>query len=559
MKLSSTAVTEFKRSLKSLSLGVVLSCLASLSSLTLMGTAGYFLTIMGVAGFWGISVNIFIFSSIIRLSALLRTLLRYLERIINHHLTFKVIERWRSALFNKMLSLPLDEALHLRSHDVERTLRHDLGVIESLYIREILPIFCAVILSTILLLVLFFISKPLAVMVSFFVAAAVLVLPLVVMKIQGASYYRKTLLSEQLQRQSGNLILGLFDLQSAGAVPFLYRRTQASAIKKALFAGRRLFYDGLLSAMLTSLALLSFPLTILILIPMVEKGLISGPLMIALAIVVMSSFEFLMPLPAAVFAIKESLVSLKRIYNLEKKAVTRRSGPDVDTAIHTDAEGRILGTELSGRVSSLVFDKVTFKRGNLPVIKDFSYTFKSSENYLITGRTGCGKTTLIHLLTGLLDPDEGTLRADGICIGTFNQIKWREHYALSLQENSFIPGTVREILKGSLNKVSEQSFFDVLRCVNLEKTIKALPAGLDTYLDGITSSLSGGEMRRLSLARALILKREFLILDEPFEGLDDNNVRIILQNLSSLKGGVIIISHRKMPQRLDKLNIIKLD
>lgn len=566
MLVSKAASGELKRASRSLMLGVMLSIISSLSSVILMGAAGYFLTMMGIAGFLGVSCNIFILSALIRLCALLRTLLRYLERIINHNLTFKVIERWRHALYQKVLALSYDEAMLLQSHNVERTLRHDIAVIESLYIKEALPIVCALILGLILGTVLSAFSIKLALAALSLMVFSSAVLPLVILKLKGIVKVREALLAARLQRQSGNLIMGLFDLKSAGAVEFIQEKTVRTIRRKAQCRARFTFYEGLAEAVLTSCASLILPLAILILLPLLKSGVIAGPTLICLSIAAMASYEWLMPVPLAILAFKESLLSLRRIALLEKKgeeglkqrerAKETMQNVDAGSSDSAAAGGRALA--IPPKVSELNFDKVSFKRGAHQILKDFSYTFKSSENYLIEGRVGAGKTTLMMLFSGILMPQSGSIKADGVSIGTFNQEEWRSHYALSLQEIAILPGTIREILREVKRDASDEECWAALEKAAAADVVKALPQGLDSFVGTFSQNLSGGELRRLCLARALMVEREFLILDEPLEGLDAALACKVIENAVKGRGGVIIISHKALNFELSNLNVLKL-
>lgn len=517
-------------SLPSLALGMLLAVTASLSSITLMGAAAYFLTMMGIAGYTGGICNIFILSALIRLCALLRTLLRYAERVLNHKLTFEFIEKWRLALFRRVLKLPIEEALRLKSADVERTLRFDLGVLEQLYIRDVLP--CATAFVTGLMLTAFMLSVSFKVAFLYMLLpCAALLIPLLIVHLRGRVWLEHALSGDRLQESVSNLIGGLLDLTALNAVARSEQQVFEVSEKRSALTATLTFYGDFLSAAVTVVASLLLPLSLLILLPYTGK-ILSGEMAVAVAVVAMASGELFVALPHALLSLKGDRHSLKRILTLESKATE---------------EAYSLKEHPLASLSTVSLEKVSYFRQGRAVLKDLSHTFISSRNYLIEGPVGAGKSTLIYLLSGLLAPHEGRLLLNGEDRGGQTLSLLRSHCALSLQELSFLPGSVREMFLSVQPALSEEEMWEALEVACLSQVIRALPQGLDTYLGPGGSGLSGGELRRLSLARAYCVKREFLLLDEPFEGLDEALSAQIVERVTKNRGGVIIITHQSFP------------
>ena len=128
-------------------LGIFVSVLASLSSMALMATAGWFLTAMALAGFAGYALDIFTPSAMIRMFALLRTALRYFDRLFSHDATFKIIEVFKVRMFEKAVSLPHMQSLAFKNSDIERRMRADIDKLELAYLKEFMPFACAFIVS----------------------------------------------------------------------------------------------------------------------------------------------------------------------------------------------------------------------------------------------------------------------------------------------------------------------------------------------------------------------------------------------------------------------------
>ncbi len=563
------------RHLWPMSLGLLLSVIASASSIALMGAAAYFLTMMGIAGFLGISCNIFMLSALIRFCALMRTLLRYAERIINHNLTFRFIESYRLRLYRKVLNLPYEQSLNLQNYRVERTLRHDLSNIEQIYIRQALPVLSALMLGLGLGLFFWSFYPPFALALTSLMILSAAAVPYALLRLKDDALATHARCAEALQEHSLNLILGLLDLKTLGAL----QRAKAKAIKlslqKSAAQSNLILMENCLNALVLFCANLSLPLSLLILLPQAQEGLISRQMLITLAITAMAAFEFVLPLPAAILSFYEVRHSLKRIAALESyqdeqeeafacaklKSVACRdcqSGPVQKMDLIKQElpcedlafKDEICFKEGQGRIAEIALCGAGFAYGQKSVFKNLNLSFKRTEFVLIKGRVGIGKSTLAAILTGLLRPQDGFVSVDGRALDYRRLKEYRSHLALSLQDPLVLEGTVYELFAALNPKITDKQCYEYLDLVELSAKIRALPHGLYSQVHDLKVNFSGGEQRRLNLAQAISACPDFLILDEPLEGLDAAMGRRILQRLCKAREGLIIISHQNLDESI---------
>ena len=169
----------------------------------------------------------------------------------------------------------------------------------------------------------------------------------------------------------------------------------------------------------------------------------------------------------------------------------------------------------------------------------------------LVGESGSGKTTLARLLVGLAQPSEGRVTVNGIDLALLDGTAWRERIAWVAQQPFFFKGSVRENLLLARPDATDAEIYNALEAAAALQFVAALPAGLATQLGDRGAGLSGGELRRLALARAFLRNAALVVLDEPTAGLDPDNERLVSEALQRLAVGrtVLLISHRETTVR----------
>ena len=194
----------------------------------------------------------------------------------------------------------------------------------------------------------------------------------------------------------------------------------------------------------------------------------------------------------------------------------------------------------------LAFEGVSFRYGEgIEALSNFDVTFKRGELIGLFGRSGSGKSTVAALAVRLYDPDQGCVRLDGIPLGQYELGALRNSFGLSMQEPVLFGESIRENLLLGRPEATDPELWVALSEAGAEMFMRALPGGLDTTLGSSGVGLSGGERRRLVLARTLLRRAPILIVDEPFGGLDKVAVDRVRNTLLALskQSIVIVIAH----------------
>jgi len=178
-------------------------------------------------------------------------------------------------------------------------------------------------------------------------------------------------------------------------------------------------------------------------------------------------------------------------------------------------------------------------------LTDVSFSAAPGELVIITGPSGAGKSTLSKLATRFYDPSSGVITLDGVPLTHLNLEFLREQVALLPQEMLILNGTIRENIGAGRPGASDEEIEQAARAAAAHDFVAALPEGYDTEIAPGTAALSGGQLKRITIARAMLRAAPVLILDEPTAGLDSVSARQVVQPLRRLMSGrtTIMITH----------------
>lgn len=192
--------------------------------------------------------------------------------------------------------------------------------------------------------------------------------------------------------------------------------------------------------------------------------------------------------------------------------------------------------------SNLELKSIHFGYTDNSIIKDFNKNFVLGKSYLLFGQSGKGKTTLLDIISGLITPQNGEILIDGSSTKEY----WNELLSYVLQDTILFEGTIAENITSGI-QYSKEALNSAIEKAELQKLIDKLPLGLDTIIQEGGKGLSGGEKQRIAIARALIRDSKILLLDEITSALDAQNETRILETISKLKEGriIIIVAHRE--------------
>jgi len=516
-------------------LGTLLSLITLLANVGLLALSGWFITSMAVAGVMGTTINYFTPAAIIRGLAMVRTAGRYGERVITHEATFRLIADLRTWFYRHIEPLAPAALSRYRSGELLNHLQKDIDRLDAVYLRIAMPIIVAAVCVLIFTLFVASYDLRLAMLNLGFLLAAGLVLPLWIERKSRASGREQVRLTVGLRVECVDTVQGMAELVACDAdarQAARFHRANESLLQQQ---DRYQKYQSLAEASQGLITQLAVWCVLLIGIPLVQGAQLSPPNLAMLALFTLASFEAIMPLPAALGLLGETGEAARRIFEVvDTPSVVQE--PEHPRLPPERGNIRFEGVSLSYGNENKALDSITF---DLP----------AGSHTLLRGPSGSGKTSIVNLLLRFWDPGAGRIQFDGLDLRDFDSEHWRSRVTLISQNTQLVAGTVRDNLCLAAPNASDSELLSACRQAHILEFIESLPQGIDTWLGETGTKVSGGQARRIAIARALLKTSPLLILDEPTEGLDRHTERQVLQSLEPLMQGrtVLLITHRDLP------------
>lgn len=521
----------FRRRLGWMLLSCVLAMITVVSGLGLLAVAGWLLAGAALAGSM-IGFELFRPAALLRLFALTRTGGRYADRVVSHEATFRLLADVRIWFYEQLAPRSPGGLARFASGDLLNRLVADIQSLDNLFLRVLVPSISAVLVGSGLFILLGSWSWLWASAVVGCLILSGIGVPALVGRLGAAP---GVALSRQLaaQRQGVvDLISGLPELLVYQGIDRHLETLQGQqrAFLDAQSAMNRLQGDSV--ALQTLLGGLALWLLLFLGIPLVSSGELTGPLLLGLGLVILAAFEVVQPLPLAYQYLGQTRTSAQRLGEILQ---TPPPVQFVDTAKRLPQGHHLSLQGLSFRYPS-----------GQQALHDLDLHLNEGDRVAVVGPSGAGKSTLAQLLVRFIDPDSGSIQLGGVDLRELPESVLRQQVGMVSQRSHLFSGTLRENLLMARPDATESALLEALRGAHLEDFVAGLPEGLDTWLGEAGMALSGGQIRRVAVARMLLRDPPILILDEPTEGLDGATATALLDTLVQVmqRRSVLLITHR---------------
>lgn len=512
--------------------GAALALLSMLSGIGLLAVSGHFITSMALVGAGGAAINYYTPAALIRLFAILRTGGRYAERLATHEATLRMLARLREWLFARLVPLAPARLGGLRSAELFSRLRADVDALEHAYLGVLVPLMVAAATVLVVLSVALCWLPVLALPLGALLLVAGLLLPRWMQRQGRAPGEEAVRQAEELRVLAVDGLRGRAELALYGAEAAHAAKVDAAAAKLR-HARRRI--DRLqalggagvaLAAQCAAVAALACGL------PALGRGVLEPSALTMLTLLALAAFEAIASLPEAWAQWSGTLASARRLFALA----------DMPPAVAEPAE-----TTPPVRDDTLVIRDLRLRHGEAGpwVLDGVDLDLPQGCRMALVGASGSGKSSLAGALLRLY-PCEGSVTLGGVPLAAWRGDDLRARIALVDQQPYLFDASLRDNLRLARPEASDGQLALAIRRAQLDDYVAGLPHGLDTWVGENGVRVSGGEARRIAIARALLADAPVLILDEPLEGLDAGTAGSLYRALDEAMHGrsVLLITHR---------------
>ncbi|KQV64435.1 thiol reductant ABC exporter subunit CydC [Rhizobium sp. Root1220] len=503
---------------RGLLIGVALSATTVAAGITLLGLSGWFITATAIAGLsmaTAVTFDVFAPSASIRFLAIGRTFARYGERLTTHDATLSVLAALRERLFRGWAQAGAARELARRPAKLLFRLTGDIDALDSLYLRVIVPAGVAVIAAIATGGALGLMHPLFGLLAGTLLLTAGLGIPMFAGRLATKHARRRAYGVEAIRARTIDFVAGQTDLLMAGRL-HAQSAAIADANRYAAHADDRLnrmeagvaLGLGLASTLLLSGSLLAVA-------ALAGTGAITAPVA---ALGILIAFAAVEPFGA----LRRGAMELGRTLLAASRIAPRLSVDDAPFRNTAPIPG--LAFQLSDVCTRYGPSEAT-------VLKTVTLTLGCGERLALVGPSGAGKSTLLALLASEMRADQGSVASLGVTLLT--------------QRTELFQDTLRGNLKLANPTATDDQLRQALSAAGLLADVVALPRGLDTLLGEGGMGLSGGQSRRLALARLFLRDTPLWLLDEPTEGLDATTARDVMTCLSDEADGrsLVVATH----------------
>lgn len=522
-------------------IGVLLSTAVVAAGVALLGLSGWFITAAGTAGLAGAAIAFDVFrpSAGIRFLAFGRAASRYGERLATHDATLRGLARLRVKLLGSILNRPYSELQRLRGSERLNLLTIDVDALDGLALRLILPTAAALLSLITAALFVAWLTLPsiafaqLSASIIGVGAAAAFTLRRARKPSRMAQRAMQALrmrVIDMMRGQTELVIAGRLGDQQA-AIISAQDRLQTAQAETDRIDRRATALIGIFATIAAAASLWLGAMAVLD--HQIDPASAALGFFVALAL-----FEAIAPLARGLGELGKMMDAARRV------------GRELGHPGQDETDGKPASTPGMGDAPKLALKQVHYQIGGRVVLNDVSIEIKQGDIAALAGASGRGKTTILNIARGLILPTSGTVLIEGCDIQDLSKAARAALIGYLPQRTSLVSGSFADNLRLADPDAPDDALWEALRIAAIDDLVRQR-GGLSADIGEAGRGLSGGEKRRLALARTVLTTPALLLLDEPTEGLDGSMADTVLENirLAMPQSAILVAAHRPEEKR----------
>jgi ATP-binding cassette subfamily C protein CydC len=525
-------------------LSVLLSAGTTAAGIGLLGTSAYVIATAALHP----SIAVLQVAIVgVRFFGILRGLLRYGERLVAHAVNFRLLAGLRVWFAQALEPLAPARLVDTRGGDLLSRAVSDIDTLESFYVRAAAPPLAALLVT----LGMAAFTGQYAARLGAILAGGMLLgglgVPLLAYRLGRRSAQEAVTARAALQTSILDSIQGLAEVLAYGQGAQRLERARGLGQQAGRAQMRSAWVSGLGSALGQLSANLTLLAVLLVAIPLVSAGALDGVLLAVISLLVLASFEAVLPLPQAGQQLQLSVAAGRRLFALA----------DASPAVVDPPQPRPAPEAMDVRIRGLTF---RYAPDLPPALDCLDVDLPPGRRVALVGASGAGKTTLANLLLRFWDVPAGSVLLNGADLRGYAGADVRARMAVISQSTYLFSATVAQNLRLAKADAGTEELLDALRRAGLEDWLASLPQGLDTWVGEHGTRLSGGERQRLAAARVILRDARLVILDEPTANLDALTARRLMLSLEGALAGKswLWITHQLggVVERMDEILVL---
>jgi len=478
----------------------------------------------------------------VRFFGIARGLLRYGERLFSHEVTFNLLAKFRVWFFKSIEPLVPSKTEKFTSGDLLTRVVSDVESLEHIFIRVISPPVIAIAIGFIVSIIFAFfnVTFMIAFLVPYLLAG--IGIPFVTNKLSAKHGENIILLRARLTELSLDGIEGKNELISFRKVET--HNAEFNEVNQRLIKLQRKMklISGMNESLIGLLMNLAVVAIVITAIPLLQNGIISGTSLSVLALGTMAAFEAVLPMPLALQYLNSSIKAGDRLFQITDQVTEEKKVPNQN-----------LGGE-NIKLANVNFSYIV----NEEILKEISIKINTKEKIAIIGGSGAGKSSIINLILNFWKISSGSITIDNINYEEISEEEIREKFSVIPQKVFIFSDTIKGNLLIAKPDATDEELWSALQKAELKEFVETLPNKLNTWIGNQGQQLSGGERKRIAIARAILKDSNIFICDEITADIDSVNEMNIINTIHSVtkEKSLIFITHRLVD--MDKFDSIYL-